>query len=147
MFTQHRLSLIFSIVFMLLIAASSLAQSEEETPTDSSPKEVSVGLKNGDIIRGSLAGENEKSIIVVSPILGTVTLPRDQVDSITEIVPPITSDSAAKNPTEADAASGAVEEVEKKAIPSPWSGSDYIGLTYAAASTLNVALNVGATIA
>ena len=146
MLTAHRLSLIFSIGMALLISTSSLAQSEEETPTDSSPKEVSVGLKNGDIIRGSLAGENEKSIIVVSPILGTLTLPREQVDSVTDIVEPTTSDAAAKDPTEADAASSAVEKVEKEAVPSPWSGSVNIGLTYADASTLNITLNLGATL-
>ena len=151
MFTHHRLSLIFSICFMLLTSASSMAQSDDEAPTDSSPKEVSVGLKNGDIIRGSLAGENEKSIIVVSPILGTVTLPREQVDSVTEINQSASSDSAAKDPTEADAASSAassaVDKVEKEAVPSPWSGSVNIGLTYADASTLNLTLNVGATLA
>ena len=124
----------------------SQSESDDESVTDSTPKEVSVGLKNGDIIRGTLAGENEKSIIVVSPILGTVTLPRDKVDSVTSLT---TDDSAAADPTEADASSSAAEKVqavEKEADPSPWSGSVNIGLTYADASTLNITLNVGATI-
>ena len=120
--------------------------SSSDSSTDSTPKQVSVSLKNGDIIRGSLAGENDKSIIIVSPILGTVTLPREEVDSVTSLS---TDDSAAADPTKADAASSAVENVnavEKEAEKSPWSGSVNIGLTYADASTLNLTLNVGGTI-
>ncbi|MEE2680880.1 MAG: DUF481 domain-containing protein [Planctomycetota bacterium] len=105
-----------------------------------------MSLKNGDIIRGSLAGENDKSIIVVSPILGTVTLPRKEVDSVTSLS---SDDSTASDPTKADAGSSAVEDVnavKQEAEKSPWSGSVNIGLTYADASTLNLTLNVGGTI-
>ncbi|MED5507601.1 MAG: hypothetical protein VX684_07160, partial [Planctomycetota bacterium] len=46
------------------------AQSGAESPQDgSTPKQVSVSLKNGDVIRGSLSGENDDSIIIKSPIL------------------------------------------------------------------------------
>ena len=137
---------LFCVLHPVSLSAMAQSESTDEPETDSSPKQVSVGLKNGDIIRGSLAGENEKSIIVVSPILGTLTLPREEVDSITHLSK---DDSASVDPTKADAVSSAAKEVEdakKEAEASPWSGSVNIGLTYADASTLNLTLNVGATI-
>ena len=139
---------LFLITCLLGTCVPVFAQSDssDESTTDSTPKEVSVSLKNGDIIRGSLAGENDKSIIVVSPILGTVTLPREEVDAVTTLS---TDDSAEADPTKADAASSAAENVNavaEESEKSPWSGSVNIGLTYADASTLNLTLNVGATI-
>ena len=143
MFTQRLLPIVLASGLFLALSAPAFSQSNDDSTSDSTPKEVSVGLKNGDIIRGSLAGENEKSIIIVSPILGTITLPREEVDSVTKLV---VDESASKDPTAADAASSAVEKAEKEAESSPWSGSFNIGLTYADASTLNLTLNVGGTI-
>ncbi|MEC8560097.1 MAG: DUF481 domain-containing protein [Planctomycetota bacterium] len=120
------------------------AQSGAESPQDgSTPKQVSVSLKNGDVIRGSLSGENDDSIIIKSPILGTVTLPRDQVDSVDELDP---KTGKAPDPDQADSASSAVEKVKQDKPAGPFSGSLNIGMTYADASTKNLTLNVGGTI-
>ena len=146
MFTQRLLPIVLASGLLLVLSTPAFSQSGDDSTSDTTPKEVSVGLKNGDIIRGSLAGENEKSIIIVSPILGTITLPRDEVDSVTELGD---QDSAAEDPTKADSASSAVtnvKEVQDEAKKSPWSGSINIGLTYADANTLNLTLNVGGTI-
>ena len=73
-----------------------------------------MSLKNGDVIRGSLSGENDDSIIIKSPILGTVTLPRDQVDSVDELDP---KTGKAPDPDQADSASSAVEKVNRTSPP------------------------------
>ena len=143
-------TLLAPLLSLVILACGQHAAAQDEPTSstqDSTPKQVSVALKNGDVIRGGLAGENEKSIIIVSPILGTITLPRDQVDSVTEIDP----DSDPKNsvesdPGKADSASSAVEKAKSKKPPGPFSGSLNIGLTYANASTRNLTLNLGGVI-
>ena len=125
-----------------------VAQSGTESGTESpqegpTPKQVSVSLKNGDVIRGTLAGENDDSIIIKSAILGTVTLPRDQVDSVDELDPKARK---APDPDQADSASSAVEQAKQDKPDGPFSGSLNIGMTYADASTKNLTLNVGGTI-
>ena len=63
-------------------AASSDTKAESAASVDS---EVVIDIKGGDRIHGQLVGVSEDTYVVVSPILGTVSLPRDQVESVAVI--------------------------------------------------------------
>lgn len=122
--------LLVILLFLLLPAQSILAQAPPA-------KEVVVELKGGDQIHGRLSEEDDESIVIVSPVLGTLTVLRENIVSITEV-------NEGGDP-EKDSAPKVVAKTEEK-VKSPWSGSINLGLTYSEAATRTAAFNLSAAI-
>ncbi|MBL9172714.1 MAG: DUF481 domain-containing protein [Verrucomicrobiales bacterium] len=63
------------------------------------PDSVVLFLKNGDRITGELVSQNERRVIVRSPVVGRVTIPRDRLDRMEPLVrpPPPNTASAPTN--------------------------------------------------
>jgi putative salt-induced outer membrane protein YdiY len=128
-----------STVFLLFtFVHASSAFSQDAKPASN---EAVVDLKNGDRVQGELTDDGKDEIVVVSPVFGTVTLSRDQINEITMVAPVADEDADAKK--KADDAADAVAAVEKP--KSPWTGSVNLGLTYSDNSTTNLTLNLGAS--
>lgn len=136
MILTKRLSVLFVLLLLLFPVRVGLGQ---VAPA----KEVIIELKGGDLIHGRLAGENEDSIIIVSPILGTLTLSREKVISVTELSEGENAEEAvaAKKKAEVEAAAKKKAEEEKKA-KGPWSGSVNVGLTYSDATKTTTSFNL-----
>ena len=133
MFRTLRIIGIPLIPLSVLLASSVFAQD-----ADSAANEAIVQLKNGDRVQGQLSDDGADEVVVVSPVFGTVTLNRDQIDEITMLSSG--SDDEAKQ--EAEAAADAVAAEKPK---SPWSGSVNFGLTYSDNSSQTLTLNLGAS--
>ena len=118
-----------SVVAILLSCPSHVfAQASEQ-----SENEAIVELKNGDRVQGELTDDGKDEVVVDSPVFGTVTLGRDQIEGITMV-----ADARAK--AEAEKKAAAVEKSK-----GPWSGSVNLGLTYSDNSSTNLTLNLGAS--
>lgn len=105
---------------------------------DSSPDEVIVEMKSGDVIHGALKSESDDSIVVSSPVLGSLTLKRADIDSIEHVKGK--DEESSKDSGDEKNKEVAVDVVEK----SPWSGSVNLGLTYSDATTRSASFNVSA---
>lgn len=136
MFNSLRTTCLFLLACTVLQNASTFAQDAEPVSN-----EAVVELKNGDRVQGTLTDDGKDEVVVVSPIFGTVTLSRDQIDTIKMITSPTTGED--ENKMDAEAAADAVAAVEKP--KSPWSGSVNLGLTYSDNSSTNLTLNLGAS--
>lgn len=134
---------------LLLVCISSLFFARPAFSQDAVARQVVVELKGGDLIHGRLASENDDDVILVSPVLGTITLSREKVISITDVIDGNELEEAkakAKAEAEAAAKKKADEEAKKKAEleaeeKSPWSGSVNLGLTYSDATDTSTAIN------
>ena len=118
----------------LFVIACVPAFSQDEAPASN---EAIVALKNGDRVQGELTDEGKDEVLVDSPVFGTVTLERDQIEGITMV-----ADAEAKAEAEKKAAAAAAAAEKAK---SPWSGSANLGLTYSDNSSTNLTLNLGAS--
>ena len=134
-------------ILSILMGSVSFAIQAQDTPSSepAPAQEVIVQVKGGDLIHGKLIGESDDSVVVVSPVLGTITLPRDQVDTVTPSTPDAEAIAAAKAATEkAAAAEAAKKAAEEAAKPkSPWKGTANVGFTYSDASSVTSSLNLG----
>lgn len=130
-------------------AASSDTKAESAASVDS---EVVIDIKGGDRIHGQLVGVSEDTYVVVSPILGTVSLPRDQVESVAVIAAKKKDADAEETKPSKEAADSKSEEAadkvaEAKKPKSPWSGSVLLGVSYSDASDVTLNLNLGFNLA
>lgn len=130
-------SFISAFLFASITLQSGSAFSQDAEPASN---EAVIALKNGDRVQGELTDDGKDEITVVSPVFGTVTLDRDQIDDITMLSG---SDEEAEAKKKAAAAADAVAAAEK--AKSPWSGSVNLGLTYSDNSSTNLTLNLGAS--
>ena len=117
-----------------LVLPSVPAFSQDDAPASN---EAIVELKNGDRVQGELTDEGRNEVVVDSPIFGTVTLERAQIEGITMV-----ADVEAKAEAEKKASAAAAAAEKAK---SPWSGSVNLGLTYSDNSSTNLTLNLGAS--
>lgn len=145
---KTRLATVLLTLVLGAMAFNAPAQDSTESDGSKDTAEVIVDLKGGDRIRGRLVGESDKMIVVVSPILGTVSLPRDQVEKITVVNAEKEGEDAektkaAKDKADKEAAEAAEEATKPK---SPWSGSVLLGLTYSDASKVTLNLNLGGSL-
>lgn len=136
-----------ALILSILVGSTASTLRAQDTPSDepTPAEEVIVQVKGGDLIHGKLIGENDDSVVLVSPVLGTITLPRDQVDSVTRNTPDAAALAAAKAEAEkAAAAAAAKKAAEEAAKPkSPWKGIANVGFTYSDASSVTSSLNLG----
>lgn len=146
---------VISSIGLSSVAQDSASSATTDETTSESAKsvdsEVVVDIKGGDRIRGQLVGESDDTYVIVSPILGTVSLPRDQVENVTVIKPKKEGDDTEKaepSKKEADSKSDeSLDKVKEATKPkSPWSGSVRFGLTYSDASDVSLNLNLGLTL-
>lgn len=107
-------------------------------PTQALAREASVELATGEVLTGSFVSQNDDQIIIEHPVLGEITIPRDQIVAAV-IEPP--AEPAADGPTAAGEAEGTV-------VPEPteWDFSAGAGLTGSRGSsdTDNLRLNFNA---
>ena len=143
-----RFCLLTSVLFLL--NASVFAIVQDDPPPAPGSNEVVIEVKGGDRIHGKLVSEDGDSVVVVSPVLGTVTLDRDVIESISadgEAAAEAEALAQAKaKEAEAEKAKVAAEAAEAAKPKSPWSGTVNLGFTYSNASTVTSALNVGGSI-
>jgi putative salt-induced outer membrane protein YdiY len=134
-------------ILSILLGSISYTVQAQDTPSDepAPSEEVIVQVKGGDLIHGKLIGENDDSVVLVSPVLGTITLPRDQVETVMKNTPDAAAIAAAKAEAEkAAAAEAAKKAAEEAAKPkSPWKGTANVGFTYSDASSVTSSLNLG----
>ena len=85
-------------ILSILMGSVSFAIQAQDTPSSepAPAEEVIVQVKGGDLIHGKLIGENDDSVVVVSPVLGTITLPRDQVETVVKNTPDAAAIASAK---------------------------------------------------
>ena len=126
---------------ILLIGSVPVTAQDKAADEDGSTNRVRVEVKGGDRINGTLVSENDESIVVVSPILGTVRLSRDQIDAIN--YEDAEAEAAATAKAEAEAAAAAAKVAAEK---SPWTASINLGFSYSKASTATSSLNIGAQV-
>ena len=139
---HHRVLLVL-ISSVLCFSCGVHAVQQEETSSDATSNQVVIEVKGGDRIHGKLVSEDDSAVVVVSPILGTMTLPREQIDSINY------DDAAAKKAAEEREAArkkAAAEAAAATAPKSPWSGTVNLGYTYSNATSVTSALNLGGSI-
>ena len=73
-------SFIVAFLFASITLQTGSVFSQDAKPASN---EAVVALKNGDRVQGELTDDGKDEITVVSPVFGTVTLDRDQIDDIT----------------------------------------------------------------
>lgn len=139
------LSRLFLVPFLLLTLGAPVGAfaQDQSSDGDATTNQVLVEVKGGDRIHGKLVSENEDSVVVVSPILGTMRLSREQIEGITyqdAEAEAAAKAEAAKAAKAAEAAAAAAKEA------SPWTAGINLGFSYSRASTVTSSLNIGAQV-
>jgi len=118
----------FALCIVVMIAAAARA---------AEPELDVVRLKNGDVLRGTIVEATEKQMILDHPVLGELTIPVDQIESVPEDAPR----SGAAEPEPAQA-----EKEEKPAEPKvKWKSNIDVGFnaTYGNSEDQSLAIDVG----
>ena len=106
--SHSRSLLLISGILLFRVPALSASQ-EAPTPSETASNRVVIDIEGGDRIHGQLVSEDDSSVVVVSPILGTVTLSRDRIERIT------TEGSEGDPPVDDAGADAAADEVADQA--------------------------------
>jgi putative salt-induced outer membrane protein YdiY len=67
------------ILATLILSSAALAQAQPG-------QKVDAAMSSGDVVRGVLVSEDDKTVVLKHPVLGTITIPRENLSGMTVVV-------------------------------------------------------------